>query len=196
MPYAVQPPLPVSNGMKMRHLPPGRTSRLSMRPSLNPFGFHQCTTCSGRVHASQTSATGASKTRVTNRFRSFFTADIPLFLSLEIAQVNAQSIEPFVPELAVSLEPIDRILERSRLEPAGAALGVAPTRDESCAFQDLQVLGDGGQADVERLGKLVDRHFSRGEAREDGAAGGVGQGSERGVEAVVLGHRVVNLQVT
>ena len=48
---------------------------------------------------------------------------------------------------------------------------------------------DGGEADVERLGELVHRRFTRGEAGEDRAPGRVGEGGERGAEAV--GH-VIN----
>src|SRR5690348_17242962 len=138
----------------MRHLPPGRTSRLSMRALWNPFGFHQCTRCSGRVHASQTSPTGASNTRVTTRFRSFLAADMLLLLSLDLAQIDPQAIQAVLPELAVALQPLHRVLERHGLDAAGAALGVTPARDEARALQHLEVLGDRGKGHVERFGQL------------------------------------------
>jgi hypothetical protein len=51
------------------------------------------------------------------------------------------------------------------------------------------MFGDGGKRNVEWLGEFLDRGFALGETRENGAAGGVGEGTERGVER---GRRIVN----
>jgi|SRR5579862_1682343 len=51
------------------------------------------------------------------------------------------------------------------------------------------MFGDGGKRNVEWLGEFLDSGFALGETRENGAAGGVGEGTERGVER---GRRIVN----
>ena len=56
-------------------------------------------------------------------------------------------------------------------------------------FKDAQVLGNGREGDVERGGELLDGGFALGEAGEDGAAGGVGEGAKGGVES---GEGIVN----
>ncbi len=40
------------------------------------------------------------------------------------------------------------------------------------------MLGDGRKAQLEGLGQLRDRRLPRGEARENGAPGGIGKGGE------------------
>ena len=49
-------------------------------------------------------------------------------------------------------------------------------------LQNLQMLGDGGKAHGERFRQLLHRRFAAGEPRQDGAAGGIGEGGEGGVE--------------
>jgi hypothetical protein len=65
---------------------------------------------------------------------------------------------------------------------AGAELGAAGAGDEPALFQDLEVLGDAGQGQVEGRSQFVDGGITGGQAGQDGAAGRVGQGRERGVE--------------
>jgi hypothetical protein len=67
-------------------------------------------------------------------------------------------------------------------------LGRASARDEPGALQDLEVLGDGLDADGEGLGEVADRRLALGEAREDRAPGGIGEGRE-GPRELVDGHR-------
>jgi hypothetical protein len=62
---------------------------------------------------------------------------------------------------------------------AGAPLRLATAGDEAGGFKDFQVARDGGEGDVERLGKLVHRRLAEAEAGEDGAAGWVREGRER-----------------
>jgi hypothetical protein len=44
------------------------------------------------------------------------------------------------------------------------------------------MLGNGGQAHVERFGKFADRDFPQRQPGQDGAAGGIGEGAEDVVE--------------
>jgi hypothetical protein len=64
--------------------------------------------------------------------------------------------------------------------------------EEAGGFKDAEMLGDGGEGHIERLGEGLDGGFAAGEAGEDGAAGGIGQGREGGVEGVCGGGRIVN----
>ena len=57
---------------------------------------------------------------------------------------------------AILSDPVGDILERSRLEPAGAPLRLAAARDEAGTLQHLEMLGDGGQGHLERLGQFGD----------------------------------------
>src|SRR5579859_7292631 len=139
--------------------------------------------CSGRVHAWKTSARGASIRRETTSSRSALVlAATLLLLALQPLQVVFQAIEALLPEDAILIEPVGRMLERSRFKAAGTELGVAAATDQAGTFQDLQVLGDRRKAHVEWLGQLVDRGFAGGEAREYGASRRVSKGGERLVE--------------
>ena len=59
---------------------------------------------------------------------------------------------------------------------------VAVPGDEAGAFEDLQMLRDGGLGDGKWLGQFRYRRLPDGEPGEDFAAGGVGESSERGVQ--------------
>ena len=63
---------------------------------------------------------------------------------------------------------------------------------EPGGFKHAEVLGDGGERDAERFGQFGDHGFAAREAREDGAAGGIGEGREGGVEhgAGIVNHMV------
>ena len=62
---------------------------------------------------------------------------------------------------------------------------VAAPRDKSGAFEYLEMLGNGGLAHGKRLGQFVDRGFAGGEAGKDGAARGIGESGEGGVEMCI-----------
>src|SRR5207302_1600736 len=93
-----------------------------------------------------------------------------------------QPIEGLVPEPAITLQPVDGLLEGTCLETAGAPLRLAAACDEPGAFEHLQVLRDGGQAHVERPGELGDGRVAGGEPSEDRAPGGVGEGRDGDLE--------------
>ena len=80
-----------------------------------------------------------------------------LLLSLHDFHVVIEPIEALRPEAAVVAEPFGGRGQRRRVEAHGAELGAAAARDETGAFQHLQMLGDGRLAEIERRHELVDR---------------------------------------
>jgi hypothetical protein len=71
------------------------------------------------------------------------------------------------------------------------AVDLAP--EQTGGLEDSQVLGDGRERDVEGRGEFGDRGFAAGQPREDGAARGIREGPEGGVEGSVGGgRRIVN----
>jgi hypothetical protein len=67
-----------------------------------------------------------------------------------------------------------------------AAVDIAAKK--SGGFENAQVFGNGRKRNAERFGEFGDGGFSRGQAREDGAAGGIGERAESGIQRV----RIVN----
>src|SRR3546814_19995138 len=89
---------------------------------------------------------------------------IPIFVSwrrlhLQLVEVALQAVEALLPELPIALQPAGGVLQRGRVEPAGAPLGLAAARDQPGALQHLEMLGDGGQADVAGPGPLRTRRL-------------------------------------
>src|SRR6267143_535175 len=150
--------------MWMRIAPPGLTSS-SQTGFVNPCGPHHCATCFGSVQALNTSSRGAYKTRVSTNSCSLFAMMFPvamLFpLFLNVSQIVIQPFKAPRPEPPVLRGPVGDILERTCLEPAGPPLCLVSPRDQSRALQHLEVLGDSRHADLEWLGQLCDRGFSR-----------------------------------
>src|SRR6266568_3151899 len=158
-----------------------------------------CLMSSLSVSAFHTRATGASKVRSTTSGSSFVTTlsfaaislllalnFLRLVLALQFLQVDIELVEALLPVAPVVLDPVGDALERIGLEPAGPPLRLAAALDQARALEHLQVLGDGGKADVEGLGEFHHRDFARGEAREDRAPRGVGEGGEGGAEVIGL----------
>src|SRR5262249_35130415 len=113
------------------------------------------TTCSGSVQASNTRAGGALIRRVMTISRSVgilasaVMASMPLsflLLRLNLAEINLQAIETFVPQRPVALEPRIDVLQCVRGDAAGAPLCLSAPGDEARAFKYLEVLGHGGAA--------------------------------------------------
>ena len=101
---------------------------------------------------------------------------------MDLFQVIGEAIESVFPGFARVIDPFGRGGESFGIEAAGAALGVAASLDEACLLEDFEVARDGGEADVERGGKLEDGGVAGGEASDDRAPRGVGEGGERGIE--------------
>ena len=92
------------------------------------------------------------------------------------------------------LQPISGVPEWTGFEPARTPLGVTAAGNQTCAFQDLEMLGDRRQAHPERLGQFGDGSLAGSEAGEDRAPGGVGESREGSAEMIGR-HAVVNHSV-
>src|SRR6266852_1869354 len=179
--------MPSGPRMWMRMAPPGRTSS-SQTGFVNPWGPHHCATRFGSVQALNTSSRGASKTRVSTNTCSSFAMMFPVamlfLLFLHVAQIFVQTIEALRPEPLVVSDPIGDVLERRGRDPAGPPLRLAPACNQTGVFQHLEMPGDGGHAHREGRRQLCDRGLAGGQAREDGAASGVGESGEGGAQVV------------
>src|ERR1700730_12946531 len=186
-----------------RKTPFGRRS-ISQTASGMPLGSHQCATCSAIVHASKTTARGASKMRVITISRSvgvviftvpmFFIGDLSLslrastvlLLLLRLFQVSIQAGKFLLPEAAKGLHPVSDILERNRHERARTPLRIAPAHNEACALKHIEVFGDRRLAQGERLHELRHVCFTRRQTSKDRASGGIGERSEGQTQTIGL----------
>src|SRR5579885_228333 len=107
-----------------------------------------------------------------------------LSLCLDLAQVLVETIEAFLPETPILLDPISRVLERRRFQPARSPLGLPPPADQPRSLEHLEMFRDGGKAHVERLRQFGDRKLAHREAGEDRPSGGIGQRRESGAESI------------
>src|SRR5262245_41399315 len=110
--------------MHARYFPPTRRS-IWATGAVKSFGPHHFLKCSGSVHAFHTSARGASNTRVITRSCPVRAAvSVALFVAMflllvfQLVQVLVQPIEPFLPDLSITLHPVDHVPQRLRLESA------------------------------------------------------------------------------
>jgi hypothetical protein len=70
------------------------------------------------------------------------------------------------------------------------------TPEQARGFEDAQMLGDGGERDVEGSGKFGDGSFAAGQPLENSAPCGIGKRPERRIErGVVAGGGIVNHMV-
>jgi hypothetical protein len=104
--------------------------------------------------------------------------------AFEGGQIIVEAIEGTLPVLAIALDPVRDLFKRSRIETAWAPLSFTAAPDEAGAFEDLEVLGDGGRANGKRLSEFFDRGFAERETGQNGATGGIGKGGEGGAEMV------------
>src|SRR5260370_31963596 len=113
----------------MRMAPPGFASS-SHTGFVNPRGPHHGATCFGSVHTFNTSARGASNSRVNTNSCSSFVMMLPVamlfLLFLHFVQILIQPIEALRPEPLVACDPIRNILERPGRNPAGPSLRLRP----------------------------------------------------------------------
>jgi hypothetical protein len=82
----------------------------------------------------------------------------------------------------VLLDPLGRLGQRRRAEPALAGTSDLLGRDEVGALEDPDVLLDPVERQPERLGELADRGRTADETLEDAAPRRVREGEERAVE--------------
>ena len=74
-------------------------------------------------------------------------------------------------------------------------LPVAFAFDQRGVLQHLQMPRNGRQRYLERLGEFADRRVAFGQTRDDGPAGRVGEGGERGIELYHLTNMLINMIV-
>ena len=77
---------------------------------------------------------------------------------------------------------VEALSERLRFEATRTFLRARCVRDEAGALEHLEMLRDGGLAHRERFRELRDRRLTRGESRENGSPGGIGERGEGGIE--------------
>jgi hypothetical protein len=87
------------------------------------------------------------------------------------------------PEAAHFANPFVDLLDHARIEKAVMNAPFFLPHHQAGPLQHPQVLRDCRQRHVERLGQLGDRPVAAGQPGQDGAAGGVGDGEECGVQA-------------
>src|ERR671931_2721987 len=75
-----------------------------------------------------------------------------LLLLLQDLQIVVELTHTLLPVLPVALDPVGRLFEGRRLQPAGPPLRLPPLADEPGPLQHLQVLRDRGQLQLERPG--------------------------------------------
>ena len=88
-------------------------------------------------------------------------------------------------------DPLERAAHRRGVKCRPAHTPFLFHRGEAGALEHADVLRDGGERHGESRGELSDGAVAGGEAREDVAAGGVGEGGEGGVEGAVRVNHLV-----
>src|SRR5918995_608802 len=146
---------------------------------------------SGSVHSFHTRSRDASNTRVIVIPASAAAPGVPGSATrgslLGRSQAGLELVEAALPEGTVTLQPLDRVLERCPLQPRRPKLRRPAPGDQSRALQHLAVVGDCLRADRERLGQLVHRRLALGESPQDRPPRRVGEGRE-GVRELVGWH--------
>jgi hypothetical protein len=107
-------------------------------------------------------------------------------------EVLRQGFELQFPKRAVSLDPCGGVFHRLRGEPTTVDAAVDFTLEQTRGFQDAQVFRDRRQGNIKRLGEFGDHGLALSEPGQDGAAGGIGQRTEGGVQGC---GRIVNHSV-
>lgn len=111
-------------------------------------------------------------------------------------QVLRQDVELGFPEAAIGFDPGGGILHWLRRQAAAVDAALDFAAEQSGRFENAQVLGDGGERNVEGRCEFGDGGFAEGQAREDSAAGGISEGPEGRVEGSIGGgRRIVNHMV-
>jgi hypothetical protein len=81
-------------------------------------------------------------------------------LRLKCGEIAIEPTHILFPEPAIVLYPIRNLPKRSSFQTAGTPLRVAAAPDETGAFENLEMFGDGWRADGKRLGEIFDRRFA------------------------------------
>src|SRR5438105_1076774 len=111
---------------------------------------HQWRRCSALLIAENTSARGASNSRVRTIWRSEGVVTVNVFgissfltvFGLKLAQVGVQSVEALFPDRSIALHPVRDVLEPGWLEAARAPLRASALRNQPGFLQHLEVFRD------------------------------------------------------
>jgi len=106
-----------------------------------------------------------------------------VFVGFHFFEERVEGFEAGFPVLAELLGPLDGVFEWCGVEAAEVLAAMHSAADEIRGFEDSDVLGRGGEGHFEGCGEVGEVSLAPGELADDGAAGGVGQGVEDGVEA-------------
>jgi hypothetical protein len=101
---------------------------------------------------------------------------------LEFVEQCIEALVVLFEDPAVTFDPIHGLSQPLRFQFAGAPLRIDAHRDEAGTLEHFQVPGNRGLAHLERLGKFRHGGLPLRQPRQDGAAGGVGQGGEGPIE--------------
>ena len=93
-----------------------------------------------------------------------------------------QPVELMLPQAPIRLEPRGGVSHRAGHQADTAHPPVPPAAHEARTLEHAEVLADGRQRHGEWAGELAHRGLAPGQPRDDGAAGGVGEGPEDGIE--------------
>src|SRR5271168_2669327 len=100
--------------MRIRSLPPGRRSS-EHSGVVNPCGPHHFARCRGSVHTLNTSARGASRTRVRSSSRGAWVdldvIAVALF-ALNLMEIGGEAVDSLIPNLAVRFDPVRDVNQR------------------------------------------------------------------------------------
>ena len=107
-------------------------------------------------------------------------------------EVLCQSIQAGAPKRAVIGQPLVGFMQNRRVETDDLKAAAALAGDELRGLEDFEVFGDGGQGEGVWSGEVANGLFAGRDIVKDGAAGGVGEGVEDGIEpgGVRLNHMV------
>src|SRR5262245_60313897 len=117
---------------------------------------------SSRTQASKTRSRGALKTRTRRRVLSSRTAATTfllgwLWLRRSAREERIESVERFLPEAAVELDPVGGGAQPLAAQRAAAPLGLGTALDQASLGQHLQMPRHRRQRHLERLGQLAHR---------------------------------------
>src|SRR5258708_13594718 len=110
----------------------------------------------------------------------------PLPTPVGCLQALLEAIEALLPERTVLLEPFGRLAEAGSVQTRRPQLRRAPTCDQPCPLEHLEVLGHRLNGDRERLGELVHGRLPVSEACEDRTPGRGRKSGQRVCERVEL----------
>jgi hypothetical protein len=93
-----------------------------------------------------------------------------------------ESVELRLPEDAVLRNPCGGAFHGVGVETAAMNAAIDFAAQQASGFKNAKMFGDGGERHLKRLGEFGDFGLALREASEDGAASGIGESAEGGVE--------------